>query len=116
MYAQCHVTARTYFDSPNAAPELLLLLLLLLLLNSLARAPRLCADQGWTLTGGAALTYAVASGVGATTAVGYLFATMMASLVDLTFVAGFFETMGADKTPAAVWGAIQAAVVAATLF
>ena len=40
---------------------------------------------------------------------------MLASLVDMTFISGFFEAMGADKTPAAVWGAIQAAVVATTL-
>jgi hypothetical protein len=71
---------------------------------------------GWTLTGGAALVYSVASGTEITKAVGYLFALMMASLVDLTYFSGFFEAMGADKTPAAVWGAIQATVVAATLF
>ena len=37
------------------------------------------------------------------------------SLVDMTFVSDFFGVMGADKTPAAVWGAIQAAVIAGTL-
>ena len=38
-----------------------------------------------------------------------------ASLVDLTFVSGFFEKMGAEKTPAYIWGAIQTGVAAATL-
>jgi hypothetical protein len=70
---------------------------------------------GYTLAQGALLIYAAASGTETTKAVGYSFLVMLASLVDMTFISGFFEAMGADKTPAAVWGAIQAAVVATTL-
>ena len=33
----------------------------------------------------------------------------------MTFIAGFFEKMGAEKTPAYIWGAIQAGVAATTL-
>jgi len=70
---------------------------------------------GYTLTMGAALLYFVHEGVAASTAVGYAFLIMMASLVDMTFIAGFFEKMGAEKTPAYIWGAIQAGVAATTL-
>jgi hypothetical protein len=70
---------------------------------------------GYSLAMGAALLYAVTSGTEIAKSIGYYFLGMMASLVDLTFISGFFDTMGADKGPAAVWGAIQAAVVAATL-
>tara|TARA_B100000780_G_C20686692_1_gene273150 strand:+ start:173 stop:409 length:237 start_codon:yes stop_codon:yes gene_type:complete len=67
----------------------------------------------------AVLMYAVVSGIVTTTAIGYSFVVLVVSLVDMAYISGergLFRAMGAGlHSSVAVWGVIQAGIVAATL-
>ena len=63
----------------------------------------------------AALVYFLNDGAATTTAIGYSWAIMLASIADGLFVSKTFENVSSDKQPAYIWGAIQLFVVAATL-
>ena len=80
-----------------------------------AKLAAMMKNFGYALAAYAALVYFLNDGAATTTAIGYSWAIMLASIADGLFVSKTFENVSSDKQPAYIWGAIQAFVVAATL-
>lgn len=70
---------------------------------------------GYALISNSVLTYFTGAGTEVATAVGYMYAVQMVSLLDGLFVSKTFDVVTSDKMPAYAWLVIQAAVIAGTL-